>query len=186
MTELWQAERESNSLRIMEKAGSSLPSVFSKLIAEWDAVTDKNQYTEGLLLLERALVAARTAGNERDEASALLQLAWTHGQLGNHEKALNAARDASVLAAKSEKEPGDQLHGQDYLVYAYLQLGEDSKAHGVVDEIATVRFNSSEYIMICQESLVNPLKARRDPSGEIRGDSAIDPSLVTCFWLAPS
>jgi tetratricopeptide (TPR) repeat protein len=52
-----------------------------------------------------------------------------------------AANTASVLAAKSEKEPGDQLHGQDYLVYAYLQLGQDSKAHGVVDEIATVQFN---------------------------------------------
>ena len=52
-----------------------------------------------------------------------------------------AANSASVLAAKSEKELGDQLHGDDYLVYAYLQLGEDSKAHGVVDEIGAVQFN---------------------------------------------
>ena len=42
---------------------------------------------------------------------------------------------ASVQAAKADKEFGDQLHGQDYLVYAYLQLGQDNKAHAVVDEI---------------------------------------------------
>jgi predicted Zn-dependent protease len=52
-----------------------------------------------------------------------------------------AANTASVLAAKSEKELGDQLHGEDYLVYAYLQLGEDSKAHDVVDEIEAAQFN---------------------------------------------
>ena len=46
-----------------------------------------------------------------------------------------AANLASVRAAKADKEIGDQLHGQDYLVYAYLQLGEDSKAHAVIDEI---------------------------------------------------
>jgi hypothetical protein len=42
---------------------------------------------------------------------------------------------ASVQAAKADKEIGDQLHGQDYLVYAYLQLGQDNKARAVVDEI---------------------------------------------------
>jgi tetratricopeptide (TPR) repeat protein len=42
---------------------------------------------------------------------------------------------ASVQAAKADKEFGDQLHGQDYLVYAYLQLGQDNKARAVVDDI---------------------------------------------------
>jgi tetratricopeptide (TPR) repeat protein len=46
-----------------------------------------------------------------------------------------AANTASVQAAKSDKELGDQLHGQDYLVYAYLQLCQDKEARGVVDEI---------------------------------------------------
>src|SRR3954452_19675384 len=36
-----------------------------------------------------------------------------------------AANTASVQAAKLDKEISDQLHGQDYLVYAYLQLGRD-------------------------------------------------------------
>ena len=42
---------------------------------------------------------------------------------------------ASVKAAKADKEAGDQLHGEDYLVYAYLQLAQDANARAVVDEI---------------------------------------------------
>jgi tetratricopeptide (TPR) repeat protein len=56
-----------------------------------------------------------------------------------------AANIASVQAAKSEKEPGDQLHGDDYLVYAYLQLGEDDKARAVIDEIGTVQFSPDQF-----------------------------------------
>jgi len=50
-----------------------------------------------------------------------------------------AANAGSVQAAKASKEIGDQLHGQDYLVYAYLQLGQDKEALGIVDEIAAAR-----------------------------------------------
>jgi tetratricopeptide (TPR) repeat protein len=41
-----------------------------------------------------------------------------------------------VRAAKAEKGYGDQLHGQDYMVYAYLQLGQDKEARAVIDEMA--------------------------------------------------
>jgi tetratricopeptide (TPR) repeat protein len=50
-----------------------------------------------------------------------------------------AANAASVQAAKASKEVGDQLHGQDYLVYAYLQLGQDKEALGIVNEIEAAR-----------------------------------------------
>ena len=50
-----------------------------------------------------------------------------------------AANAASVQAAKASKEIGDQLHGQDYLVYAYLQLGQDNDALAIVNEIAAAR-----------------------------------------------
>src|ERR1700761_7810750 len=49
-----------------------------------------------------------------------------------------AANLASVEAAKAGKDFGEQLHGEDYLVYAYLQLGEDDQAHAVVDQIAAL------------------------------------------------
>jgi tetratricopeptide (TPR) repeat protein len=48
-----------------------------------------------------------------------------------------AANTASVRAAKADKEYGDQLHGQDYMVYAYLQLAQDKNARTVIDEMAT-------------------------------------------------
>ena len=46
-----------------------------------------------------------------------------------------AANLASVQAAKQGKEVGDQLHGEDYLVYAYLQLGQDQEALAVIRDI---------------------------------------------------
>lgn len=55
------------------------------------------------------------------------------------------ANKASVLAAKAEKEFGDQLHGQDYLVYAYLQLGQDKAARSVVDDVEAAQFGADAF-----------------------------------------
>jgi tetratricopeptide (TPR) repeat protein len=47
-----------------------------------------------------------------------------------------------VRAAKADKSYGDQLHGQDYMVYAYLQLAQDKEARAVIDEMtATTGFS---------------------------------------------
>jgi len=46
-----------------------------------------------------------------------------------------AANLASVSAAKASREGGDQLHGQDYLVYAYLQLSQDNAAQQVIGNV---------------------------------------------------
>ena len=40
--------------------------------------------------------------------------------------------------AKEAEDFHDQLHAMDYLVYAYLQLGQDTKAKAVIDEMTTV------------------------------------------------
>jgi hypothetical protein len=39
---------------------------------------------------------------------------------------------------EGSKDFHDQLHAMDYLVYAYLQLGQDKKAKAVIDEMTTV------------------------------------------------
>ena len=52
-----------------------------------------------------------------------------------------ASNLASVKAAKADKQGDDQVHGMDYLVYAYLQLGEDGQAKAVVDEMQSAKFN---------------------------------------------
>ena len=49
-----------------------------------------------------------------------------------------AVNSVSARVAKADKEPIDQLHAMDYLVYAYLQLGQDAKARAVVDEMTAV------------------------------------------------
>jgi hypothetical protein len=52
----------------------------------------------------------------------------------------------SVKAARADKENVDQLHGQDYLVYAYLQLGRDKEARAVIDDMAKVTgFNPNAF-----------------------------------------
>jgi hypothetical protein len=52
-----------------------------------------------------------------------------------------AANVASVKAAKAGNESSDQVHGQDYLVYAYLQLGQDAAARRVIDDIEATQPN---------------------------------------------
>jgi tetratricopeptide (TPR) repeat protein len=49
-----------------------------------------------------------------------------------------ASNTVSQRVAKEAKDFHDQLHAMDYQVYAYLQLGQDTKAKGVIDEMTTV------------------------------------------------
>ena len=49
-----------------------------------------------------------------------------------------ASNAESARVAAADKEPHDQLHAMDYLVYAHLQLGEDTKARAVIDEMMKV------------------------------------------------
>ena len=49
--------------------------------------------------------------------------------------------DSNMAAQRVAKESGDfhdQLHAMDYLVYAYLQLGQDAKAKAVIDDMTKV------------------------------------------------
>jgi hypothetical protein len=49
-----------------------------------------------------------------------------------------ASNVESSRVASADKEGHDQLHAMDYLVYAYLQLGQDEKAAAVIDEMNAV------------------------------------------------
>src|SRR5450631_4386670 len=49
--------------------------------------------------------------------------------------------DSNIAAQRAAKEATDfhdQLHSMDYLVYAYLQLGQDAKAKAVIDDMTKV------------------------------------------------
>src|SRR6267154_487048 len=57
-----------------------------------------------------------------------------------------ASNVESSRVAKADKEGGDQLHAMDYLVYAYLQLGQDKEAAAVIDEMNTVNGFAETFI----------------------------------------
>jgi Tfp pilus assembly protein PilF len=58
-------------------------------------------------------------------------------RVGEWEASIASNRAAADLARK-DKEPDDQLHALDYMVYACLQLGRDREAREIIDEMATV------------------------------------------------
>jgi hypothetical protein len=49
-----------------------------------------------------------------------------------------ASNIASARAARADKEWDDEMHGSDYLVYAYLQLADDKNARAVVEQMTAV------------------------------------------------
>jgi hypothetical protein len=49
-----------------------------------------------------------------------------------------ASNVEAARVASADKEGHDQLHAMDYLVYAYLQIGQDKKAMAVINEMNTV------------------------------------------------
>ena len=49
-----------------------------------------------------------------------------------------ASNTKAARIAKAEKEPDDELHADDYMVYAYLQMGQEAKAREVIEEMNTV------------------------------------------------
>jgi hypothetical protein len=57
-----------------------------------------------------------------------------------------ASNVTSARSAKESSDFSDELHAMDYLVYAYLQLGQDDKAKAVVDEMKTVTGFSETFI----------------------------------------
>jgi tetratricopeptide (TPR) repeat protein len=49
-----------------------------------------------------------------------------------------ASNQAAARIAKANKEADDQLHASDYMVYAYLQMGQDQNAQKIIDEMNSV------------------------------------------------
>jgi tetratricopeptide (TPR) repeat protein len=57
-----------------------------------------------------------------------------------------ASNLASAQSAKNSSDFSEELHAMDYLVYAYLQLGQDGKAKAVIDDMKTVSGFSESFI----------------------------------------
>ena len=66
-------------------------------------------------------------------------------RVGYWRDSISSNLEASRVA-KADKESGDQLHAMDYLVYAYLQLGQDQKARETIDEMNSVAGINENFI----------------------------------------
>ncbi|MGN8550752.1 hypothetical protein ACQPTN_41980 [Bradyrhizobium sp. 13971] len=56
-----------------------------------------------------------------------------------------ASNKESARIAKEDGEQQDQAHAMDYLVYAYLQLGQDKEARAVIDELGKLQFKLDRF-----------------------------------------
>jgi len=106
-------------------------------------------------LAELALPAARVYAKLAPAAPHALHMpSHIFTRLGLWEESiasnLHVARVAKELTARTH--PGtvafENLHGNDYLVYAYLQLGDDEKAREAVEEVARARrFDDPSFVV---------------------------------------
>jgi hypothetical protein len=83
-------------------------------------------------LAERALVAARRyAKVAPDVPHALHMPSHIFTRLGLWDESVQSNLD-SAAAARKYAWPGEELHAMDYLMYAYMQMGEDRKAEALL------------------------------------------------------
>jgi Tfp pilus assembly protein PilF len=55
-----------------------------------------------------------------------------------------ASNAVAAKLAKNGREPDDELHASDYMVYAYLELGRDREARALIDDMNTVTGYNAE------------------------------------------
>src|SRR5437763_9535605 len=89
-------------------------------------------------LAEKGLTAARRYAKVAPDAPHALHMpSHSFTRVGYWQESI----DSNAASARSAQAAGDfheQLHAMDYLVYAYLQLGQDKKASDLVDAMTAV------------------------------------------------
>lgn len=100
-------------------------------------------YTE---LVQRGLPAARRYASIAPSAPHALHMpAHIFTRLGMWEESIGTNRASAQAAKKELKDPNpgigsyNALHAMDYMVYAYLQLGQDRAAKKLVDEVGAMQ-----------------------------------------------
>jgi hypothetical protein len=90
-------------------------------------------------LAEKGLPAARRYAKVAPDAPHALHMpSHIFTRVGYWQESIESNL-ASARSAKADGELADQLHAMDYLVYAYLQLGQDAKAKAVIDEMMALK-----------------------------------------------
>jgi hypothetical protein len=95
-------------------------------------------------LADRALDAARRYGKIAPAVPHALHMpSHTFTYLGLWQEAI-ASDTAAAATAKKFGDTNSQLHSMDYLVYAYLQSGQEKHARRVLDELGSVSLDGVE------------------------------------------
>ena len=95
-------------------------------------------------LADHALESARRYGKIAPSVPHALHMpSHTFTYLGLWQEAISADT-ASAAIAKAQGDTNSRLHSMDYLVYAYLQSGQERLAKGVLEELSSVDLNGVE------------------------------------------
>ena len=100
-----------------------------------------------------------------------------------------ASNIASAHAAREEKEASDQLHAEDYEVYADLQLGEDAHAKAVIDDMMTVPVSGATFLAASYALAASPARYMVE-RGDWKAAAALDvrpgamPHITALTWFA--
>lgn len=95
-------------------------------------------------LAPRALDAARRYGEIAPSVPHALHMpSHTFMYLGLWQEAIRADTAAAATARK-QGDTNSELHSMDYLVYAYLQSGEEQAAKTVLDDLSAINLNDKE------------------------------------------
>jgi tetratricopeptide (TPR) repeat protein len=99
-------------------------------------------------LAERGLVAARRYSDIAPDAPHALHMpSHTFTRTGYWQESIDS-NTAAAAAARREGQTAEELHANDYEIYAYLQTGQDAAAGQIVDSLPEIasRFNPKTVI----------------------------------------
>jgi tetratricopeptide (TPR) repeat protein len=116
------------------------------LNAEWPLAPDNPGIPHYIIhacdspqMAEEGLAAARRYGQIAPSAPHAAHMpGHIFARLGLWQEDIQANL-ASIAAAEQSGSMGHELHAMDFLNYAYLQVGEDAKAHALVEKVANMQ-----------------------------------------------
>lgn len=118
------------------KAGALLESLFAKYPNHPGLAHYIIHAYDEPALASRAAVAARRYGEIAPSTPHALHMpSHTFTRVGDWQSSITS-NIASAAAAQSANQPADVMHASDYMVYAYLQTGQDEAAKRVVESSA--------------------------------------------------
>jgi tetratricopeptide (TPR) repeat protein len=140
-------------------------------------------------LAERGIAAARRYSQVApDSPHALHMPSHIFTRVGLWRESIDS-NIAAVRAARESKEAADQLHAEDYEVYAYLQLGQDAQAKAVIDDMQTVPASNETFLAAAYALAASPARYMVE-RGDWKGAAALQvrpgpmPHILAITWFA--